>query len=171
MTIVSDDRKIVIFLCEKCASTSIREALIGREDWRRIPGKLIQKSEWDDYERIGITRSPYSRMVSYWKYWVKIGVTDLSFSEFVLTQNIAEHSKSVVNWYRDIQITRWWWFERIQSDFDTLELDVELPHLNAADADPPYDYYRESEEALYRVTLWGKDDFDLFGYAKMKVKI
>jgi len=173
MTLVSESRKTVIFLAEKCASTSIREAFVGHEDWERVQGVLFQKSEWDLYQRLGISRNPYSRMVSYWKYWKAIEKLYEQFDDFVVNATLhgylAPHSLSLTNWYKDIDITHFFRFEQLQGDFDAFGFGVTLPFLNVQDSEPAFSFYK-SKVVCDIVTEWAEHDFLRFGYSKMEIK-
>ncbi len=186
MTLVNHVEKIVIFMAEKCASTSIRNALIDQEGWERIEHKPVWDWFYHVYQCFITIRDPYERAYSYWKYRLRTGVTSATFEQFVCKRCLRGcyldlssldnwFSHDMVKWsarlYVGPEFGKWWgsWPElkkyKIGVDNASNDPSFEYAHI------PVEKYWFEeiqTQEALEAINEWAGDDFWRFEYDKYK---
>jgi hypothetical protein len=176
MTLIEPNLKLIFFLAEKCASTSIREALLvdGWERFQMNPSSF-SKSEgpwtsWETSKCYGIVRNPYSRMVSYWSYWLKTGVYRHSFESFILKRERKPDHASLVEWYKDVKIDHYFKFEKFHDEFGKFPYfkDLKLANLNSS-SHSGWEKYYKNPELILRVNEWAGEDFKAYGYEKIGV--
>lgn len=174
MTLVSPSRHSVLFLCEKNASTSLRQAIEGHDDWYRMQVSAWHKPDgpWDSWRHprfYGVVRNPYERILSYWGYWTKVGeraVGGRSFEDWVLGSEKTDHT-SQSEWYQHFPIYRYLRFETLQQDVESvLELPLRLPLLNASEHAHWREYYTDPDVVAV-VNEWIGRDCAVYGYERI----
>jgi len=167
MTLASERERTVIFLAEKCASTSVRAYILEHDDsYTRIHGYPAWDSRYTGWVSIGFSRNPYDRAVSYWKYRKEDNQTDKTFADFVLHGGLD--ILPLNKWYSGIPLTH---------SIDRQEINRQLPQLLHMSSYPPMlnrshhghtmGYYHHRDDVCHAVEQWAGNDFELFGYARM----
>ena len=155
----------VFYLAEKCASTSIRKVLTD-SGWILAEELPNRRDPWMDWEAYAVVRNPYARMVSYWSYWVKLGIENRSFEDFVLKRDKTPDHMSLVKWYEQCKIEHYLRFESINQEFFS-HFGKKLLIENATDHGQWRDHYR-SKAVIKKVTEWAGADFKKYGYSTLQ---
>jgi hypothetical protein len=171
MTIVSEKNRAAIFLAPKCASTSIKDAFLGTEDWKRVEGK--PKGNYEGMTTYAIVRNPYAIALSYWSYRMRTGVTDLPFEEFVSFNSPPRSGLDIEplhKWYEDVNPTH---ILKLEQGLHKLPFNVNMKQLNAApeelratlssDAIKHY-----STKPINKINDWAGEDFSKYGYDRLE---
>lgn len=172
MTLINKKHNIIFFLAEKCASTSIRIALLAHKDgWVNIKAQPCPYGAWDKWDRdkvnfFGVVRNPYARMVSYWAYWVKIGTENRSFEDFILKRDKKPDHCSLSVWYNGIEFLNVLKFEEFPQTFTALPFVKMIGHTNTSPHTEWKEYYN-NPEVVRKVIEWAGDDFENYGYGRL----
>ena len=127
----NDEQRRVFFLTEKCASTSIREALMNEGGWERIQSTYPRDygATPDGYTKFAVVRNPFPRVLSYWHYRTQANNETRTFREFVLNALDLAPITEWVGGHRDtLQVLR---FERLREEWADHFNAGTLPHTNA----------------------------------------
>ena len=176
MTLVNPISHTVLFLAEKNASTSLREALDGKNGWYRMQVSAWENppgpwDSWSDVRFVGVSRNPYERILSYWAYWTKVGgqaVDHLPFEEWVKQTEQPDHTCQV-EWYRHFNLSTCLRVENLLYDFKFLphvEF-LELPWKNRS-SNNWYEEYYTDKKVVDIVNEWIGDDCE-FGRGYKKI--
>ena len=191
MILASPTKYKIFFLAEKCASTTIREALLSTGDWDHIQsikpcdaeevltakyGYAVGQGAWKNWTSYVVTRSPYARAVSYWAYRKSTGETDKTFEAFLFGQEFATFD-SLNKWYGRMRIDHMYMLTLGQ--FTPLclagskqplpfeqEFGVVLPTLNASEHEVWQTHY-DTQEKIAFVDAWAAEDFTRFKFGKL----
>ena len=149
--------------------------------------KIIGKEQWEKAYKFTIVRNPWDKVVSHYKYKIKINQANLkdnpiSFSEWVkktygIHKDIVYYNNPrwfmpQIDWLLDdkeeLNIDFVGRFENLTTDFqiiaDKIGVDSELPHLNASSSIRPN--YKEfyDEETKEIVQEFFQKDIEIFQY-------
>lgn len=167
MILVSEERKRVFFLTEKCASTSIRDALLNSKTakWVRIQSTFPKDyTVPDGFSSYAVIRNPYPRLLSYYRFRRMINGERRTFAKFILdgidlmplVEYLDVHCKSI----EFNALT----FDCLLRDWRLLGFDLDEPNprwMNATGGDTWQNIYNgmEQEGIVDAVYDWAEEDF------------
>lgn len=182
------DREVIFIHINKTAGTSVGKALGLREKQhltvREVRNRVGVKN-WEDSYTIAFVRNPWDRMVSYYRYRLKVPQKgtekiEVGFKEWIVKVfqerdlRYYDFPKMFLpqgDWLKDefgnIELDFIGRFETIEEDFKELckELDVklELPHLNKTQRTPYQEYYDKETRSIIEDNF--AEDIETFGYS------